>query len=65
MGRVVVVEKNRDGKIELTKEELTKMLDDAYSQGHADGCSRYEVISYPSITYPINKPWYTEVTCSG
>lgn len=32
MSRVVVIEKNKDGKIELTKEELQKMLDDAYNQ---------------------------------
>ena len=27
MSRVVVIEKNKDGKIELTKEELQKMND--------------------------------------
>lgn len=54
MSRVVVVEKNKDGKIELTKEELQKMLDDAYTQGYTDGKGRYETITYPS--YPV---WYT------
>ena len=55
MSRVVVVEKDTDGKIRLTKEELQKMLDDAYNQGHSDG-SKYDFITYPSIsrtTYPI------------
>lgn len=51
MSRVVVIEKNKDGKIELTKEELQKMLDDAYTQGYADGKGRYETITYPS--YPV------------
>ena len=54
MSRVVIVEKNKEGKIELAKDELQKMLDDAYNQGYADGKSRYETITYPS--YPT---WYT------
>ena len=55
MSRVVVVEKNRDGKIELTKEELSKMLNDAYNQGYSDG-RRYDTITYPS------SPWYSTTT---
>ena len=51
MSRVVVIEKNKDGKIELSKEELQKMLDDAYTQGYTDGKDRYETIKYPS--YPV------------
>ena len=51
MSRVVVIEKNKGGKIELSKEELQKMLDDAYTQGYTDGKGRYETITYPS--YPI------------
>lgn len=51
MSYVVVVEKNENGKIELTKEELKKMLDDAYSKGYSDGRVRYETITYPN--------WYT------
>lgn len=53
MSRVVVIEKNKDGKIELTKEELQKMLDDAYTQGYTDGKGRYDTITYPSS--PV---WY-------
>ena len=58
MSRVVIIEKNKDGKIELTKEELQKMLDDAYTQGYADGKGRYDTITYPSY------PWYT-TTCTN
>lgn len=58
MSRVVVIEKNKDGKIELTKAELQKMLDDAYNQGYYDGKGRYETITYPSYPY-----YYT--TCTG
>ena len=50
MSRVVVIERNKNGKIELTKEELQKMLDDAYTQGYMDGKVRYDTITYPS--YP-------------
>lgn len=50
MSRVVVIEKNKNGMIELTKEELQKMLDDAYTQGYVDGKGRYDTITYPS--YP-------------
>lgn len=50
MSRVVIIEKNKDGKIELTKDELQKMLDDAYAQGYADGNKKYDTITYPS--YP-------------
>ena len=56
MSRVVVIEKNKDGKIELTKEELQKMLDDAYTQGYVDGKGRYDTITYPSY------PWYVTTT---
>lgn len=56
MSRVVVVEKNKDGKVELTKEELQKMLDYAYNQGYVDGKGRYETITYPSY------PWYVSTS---
>ena len=61
MSRVVIIEKNKDGKIELTKDELQKMLDDAYSQGYADGNKKYDTITYPS--YPS---WvYTTATSNS
>ena len=54
MSHVVVVEKNKDGKIEFTKNELQKMLDEAYNQGYSDGkATRWDTITYPS------SPWYT------
>lgn len=56
MSRVVVIEKNKNGMIELTKEELQKMLDDAYTQGYTDGKGKYETITYPSY------PWYINTT---
>lgn len=59
MSRVVIIEKNKDGKIELTKEDLQKMLDDAYNQGYFDGKGRYETITYPSY------PWYSSSTSTN
>ena len=53
MNHVVVVEKNKDGKIELTKEELEKMLNDAYTRGYIDRGLKWDTITYPSqITCP-------------
>lgn len=51
MSRVVIVEKNKDGKIELSKDELEKMLNDAYDQGYSDGKGRYDTITYPKYPY--------------
>lgn len=49
---VVVVSPNKDGKIELTKEELQKMLDDAYNKGYTEGkLKSWDTITVPS--YPV------------
>lgn len=65
----VVVVTEKDGKIELTKDELQKLLDDAYTQGKSDVLT----ISYPYTpivdpnpnTTPITNPpnWY--IHCSA
>ena len=68
---VVVVSPNKNGKIELTKEELQKMLDDAYNKGYSEGKSKsYDAITVPSYpvyynsneTIPLQK--YT-ITCNA
>lgn len=46
----VVVVTEKDGKIELTKEELQQMLDEAYAQGRTDG-------TYVSVT---SSQWDTD-----
>ena len=57
MSRVVVVEKNKDGKIDFTKDELQKMLDEAYNQGYLDGkATKWDTITYPSY------PWYVSTS---
>ena len=49
---VVVVSPNKDGKIEVTKEELQKMLDDACNKGYTEGKAKsWDTITVPS--YPI------------
>ena len=68
---VVVVSPNKDGKVELTKEELQKMLDDAYNKGYTEGkLKSYETITVPS--YPIyystvaNTPGnHIDITCDS
>lgn len=54
MSRVVVIEKNKDGKIELTKDVLQKMLDDAYNHGYSDG-RNWTYTTASSNTIPLNK----------
>lgn len=67
MGRIVVIETNKAGKVELTKEELQKMLDDAYNQGYADG-NRFTTVTSPyyPITLPTNiEKDYVTITCQA
>lgn len=54
----------KDDKIELTKDELEKMLTEAYEQGKSDGTT---TINYPNTPYPSNTPWWdtTVVYCSS
>ena len=56
MAHVVILTTNRDGKVELTKDELQKMLDDAYNKGYADGNAK----SITTITYPSYPVWYSD-----
>ena len=58
---VVVVSPNKDGKIELTKEELQKMLDDAYNKGYAEGKPK----SWDTITIPSYPVYYGNFTCDS
>ena len=71
MGHIVIIEKNEAGKVELTKEELQKMLDDAYNQGYADG-NRPTTITSPCwpVSLPTNAPYsigkdYITITCKA
>lgn len=64
MMHVVVFEKNRDGKIELTVEELEKALNNAYNQGYKD---REKKIIMQTSTCTNTQPsmWYSMTTKDG
>jgi len=55
---VVIVKENKDGKIELTKEELEQIIEDARSEG------RREIWVYPNPIPNLNPcvPYYTTTT---
>ena len=54
MKPVVLVVRENDGKIRLTKEELDKLLTDAYEQGRADAQNVYRWYPYVSTTGVCN-----------
>lgn len=49
MTKIRVFPHNEKGKIEFTKEELQKLLNEVYNEGRADNCSIY----YGSNTIPV------------
>lgn len=48
--RIIVVKVNSNGHVELTTEELEKMINEAYNDGYSDGSST-QTITYPSWKY--------------
>lgn len=60
----IIVELNENGNVELAKEKLQEMLDEAYEEGKKDGS-----LSIPYIpTNPVINPpatWKDYVTCSS
>lgn len=55
---VVVIEVGKNGKIELTKEELERMLNRAYEEGRAS-------VSNTHWWYTTTPNWYVTTTASG
>lgn len=49
--KIKIMYPNDRGRIELTKDELERLLNESYSEGYSDGCSRYYSISTPSYPY--------------
>jgi hypothetical protein len=52
----IVVKETYNGKIDITAEELQKIVEEAYEQGKADASTRYYPYypysgAYPKITY--------------
>ena len=65
---VKVVKTNKDGKVELTPEELEELLNKAYARGRSDGA----IVCVPTVTAPPIQepiPWWVNrpptITCKG
>lgn len=58
--KIKIMYPNNKGKIELTKEELEKLLNESYSEGYSDGYKSYHSISIPSYPY---SPY--SITCNS
>lgn len=52
--KVKIFYPNSEDKIEFTREELEKLINDIYNEGYEDGRSRSEVITVPTPVYPYN-----------
>lgn len=70
--KVRVFYPNKDNKIEFTKQQLEKLLDEVYEEGRAKGYDQGYVAGRPvTITYPYTPYWYTTtdikpyITCNG
>lgn len=66
----IIYKELKDNKVELTKEELEKLLEDAYNQGYIAGKAEGEKIYYPYYPQlPSTPSWpatpYTPVWYSG
>ncbi len=60
MKPIIIYAEEKDGKVTITKDELQRIVDEAYRQGKAD--------SWNSCTTPITVTplWeHTEITCKG
>ncbi len=69
--KVRVFYPNKDNKIEFTKQQLEKLLDEVYEEGRAKGYDQGYAAGRPvTITYPYTPFWYTTstaptITCNG
>ena len=69
--KVRVFYPNKENKIEFTKQQLEKLLDEVYEEGRAKGYDQGYAASRPvTINYPYTPYWYTTnttpiITCNG
>lgn len=61
---IVLFEKNANGKIEFTKEELEELLEKARQEGVREGSKPNYIYTTPPSTTPIN-PLPYQVTCTS
>lgn len=65
MKPIVIVAIEKDGGILITKEDLQKLVDDAYEQGKADGRDTWATPNNP-ITITPTPTWKApEITCNS
>lgn len=69
--KVRVFYPNKDNKIEFTKQQLEKLLDEVYEEGRAKGYDQGYAAGRPiTISYPYTPYWYSTtniepyITCS-
>lgn len=62
---IVIIEKNANGKIEFTKEELEELLEKARAEGVRECQKNNYIYTQPSTTSPLlpNNPYVSPVTC--
>lgn len=61
--KVRVFYPNKDNKIEFTKQQLEKLLDEVYEEGRAKGYDQgYAAVRPVTITYPYTPYWYSNTT---
>ena len=61
MTKYKVFTPNANKKVEFTKEELEKLLNEVYNEGYTDGKASNWTIGYGDV---ITQP-YTKITCNG
>lgn len=62
MKPIIIYAEEKNGKIIITKEEMQRIVDEAYRQGKADG--RQSAINPITVT-PTFKPPYEITTCTN
>lgn len=62
--KIKIMYPNRDGRLEFSKNELEKLLEEAYNEGYKDGknSNSYTVRDY---TYYPSVSYLNGVTCNG
>lgn len=62
---IVVIEKNANGKIEFTKEELEELLEKAKQEGVKEGSKQNYIYTTPATPSPLqpNNPFQSPFTC--
>lgn len=61
--KLIIVKINSNGEIEITEDELNKILDDVYNQGFQDG-QKQSFITTPYVNPCTNPNYYkVDITC--